>query len=87
MKLSGTVDHIIFRNEDNGYTVFSFLSESGAITAAGPMPPVSEGESFSLDGDYVVNPKFGKQFVVQGAQREKASSPAALTRYLGSGLI
>ncbi|MDR1094596.1 MAG: ATP-dependent RecD-like DNA helicase, partial [Clostridiales bacterium] len=41
----------------------------------------------SLEGDYAVNPKFGKQFVVQGAEREQVSTPEAIARYLGSGVI
>ena len=87
MKISGTIDHIIFRNEENGYSVFVFLTKEGAVTAAGSMPPVCEGEAWSIEGDYNENPKYGRQFEVKGAEREKASSPEAFARYLGSGLI
>ncbi|MDR1093309.1 MAG: ATP-dependent RecD-like DNA helicase, partial [Clostridiales bacterium] len=85
MKLTCTIDHIIFRNEENGYTVFVVNTDAGAATAAGCLPPISEGEACSLEGDYAVNPKFGKQFVVQGAEREQVSTPEAIARYLGSG--
>ena len=56
MKLEGYVEHIVYRNEENGYSVLSLVSEGQEITVVGSFHYVSEGELLELTGDYIEHP-------------------------------
>ena len=60
--LKGYVDHIRFRNEDNGYTVLSLDVDGDEETVVGSFPFLNDGEYISLEGDYVDHPVHGPQF-------------------------
>ena len=64
MIISGEIDEVRFRNEENGYTIAVLDCEGEPLVCVGAFPPVSEGEYLSLEGDFTVHPKFGKQFKV-----------------------
>ena len=83
-RLKGTAEHIIYANEDNGYTVLDFGTEDDVITACGIMPYVGEGDSLILWGDWVHNPKYGRQFKVEQYERDLPSDSVAVLRYLSS---
>ncbi len=89
LRLTGTVEHIIYSNEDNGYTVFDFgMEESGElITAQGILPYVSDGDTLILWGKWVHNPKYGRQFKVSQYERHMPADTAAILRYLSSRTI
>ena len=57
--LKGYVDHIRFRNEDNGYTVLSLDVDGDEETVVGSFPFLNDGEYISLEGDYVDHPVHG----------------------------
>ena len=86
-QLKGTVEHIIYANEDNGYTVLDFGLEDDVITACGIMPYVSDGDSLVLWGNWVHNPKYGRQFKVEQYERDMPADSAAILRYLASRTI
>ena len=86
-KLTGTVEHIIYANEDNGYTVLDFGLEDDVITACGILPYVSDGDSLILWGSWVHNPKYGRQFKVEEYERNMPADSAAILRYLSSRTI
>ena len=66
MTLEGVIEEIIFRNDDNGYTVFEFDAEGmGVITAVGYTAEVSDGERVSVTGKWIVHPEYGEQFKVE----------------------
>ena len=86
-QLKGTVEHIIYANEDNGYTVMDFGLEDDVITACGILPYVSDGDSLILWGSWVHNPKYGRQFKVEQYERNMPADSAAILRYLASRTI
>ena len=86
-QLKGTVEHIIYCNEDNGYTVMDVGLEDDVITACGIMPYVSDGDSLILWGNWVHNPKYGRQFKVEQYERDMPADSAAILRYLSSRTI
>ena len=86
-RLKGTVEHIIYTNEDNGYTVLDFGMEDDIVTACGTMPYVGEGDSLILWGNWVHNPKYGRQFKVEQYERDMPADSAAILRYLASRTI
>ena len=87
MKLIGTIEDIIFRNEENNYTVLVINSNNNRITAVGKFPQVHEGLSVELEGQTSINSKYGEQFSVQEVKVLQPSSSLAIERYLSSGII
>lgn len=87
MTISGSVEEIRFRNEENGYTIIILDCEGEPLACVGTFPPVSEGEYVQLEGEFTVHPKFGKQFKVRGVSSSRPDSLDGIVRYLGSGLI
>lgn len=84
----GQVNHIIFRNEENGYTVIEFLCESGdSITAVGFLPEVCEGEILELTGEIVYQQKRGEQFVFESVKFIAPAGKAEIRDFLSSGLF
>ena len=87
MTLKGDIDEIIFRNNENGYTILVLDVEGEPVTCVGTFPPVSEGEFLSVDGNFVNHPKFGRQFKVESATSDEPETADGIVRYLGSGVI
>ena len=58
MIVKGSVERVVFRNNDNGYSVLIISDSVISITAVGIIPPVSEGEVVELEGDMIINPKY-----------------------------
>ena len=85
--VSGYIDHIIFRNEDNGYTVLSLVKENEEITCVGNFQYISQGEMIEASGHYVKHPTYGEQFQVEAFEIKAPEDSLAMERYLGSGAI
>ncbi len=85
--LEGFVEHIIFRNEENGYTVLNLISQEDEITCVGIFSVISEGESVELTGEYTSHPSYGEQFKVESFQPKAPEDELSIERYLGSGAI
>ncbi len=85
-ELKGYVDHIIFRNPDNGYTVFVMVCDE-ELTCVGTFSMLSEGENIRVKGEYTEHPMYGKQFTVQILEECEPEDEASMERYLGSGAI
>lgn len=62
--VTGYVEHIVFRNEENGYTVFNLDSEDGEVTCVGSFHYINEGEMLEVQGDYVNHSVYGSQLKV-----------------------
>lgn len=86
-ELRGYCSHIIFRNEENAYTVFVFQTEDEEITCTGIAPSLHEGESCLLEGERVTHAVYGDQFRVTGCQSVLPETVEAMQRYLSSGAI
>lgn len=86
-KLAGYVEHIIYRNTDNGYTVLNLVSGEDEITCVGIFSTIAEGENIEATGDYTDHPTYGTQFKVVGFEEKAPEDQEAIERYLGSGAI
>lgn len=85
--IEGYVDHIIFQNRDNGYTVACLISQGEEITCVGNFRFLSEGETIRARGTYIRHPSYGKQFSVNSYESVIPQDSLAMERYLGSGAI
>lgn len=86
-EVKGYVDHIVFRNEDNGYTVFQLTNEDGEVTCVGTFPYISEGELLKVSGEYTVHNVYGNQLQVASHEIQEPEDLMSIQRYLGSGAI
>lgn len=87
MIVKGSVERVVFRNNDNGYSVLIISDSVISITAVGIIPPVSEGEVVELEGDMIINPKYGEQLQIKSAKICLPNSLDEIAKYLGSGLF
>ena len=81
------MEHIVFRNEENGYTVLNLTAESGEITCVGNFQAVHEGEYLEAEGEYTTHAAYGQQFRAETYRIKIPESGLALERYLGSGAL
>lgn len=86
-ELTGYVDHIIYQNENNAYTVMIFISKGEELTVVGTFPGISGGENLLIRGEYSLHPTYGKQFKASGFEMHAPEDAEAMERYLGSGAI
>lgn len=86
--VTGYIDHIIFRNDQNGYTVM-VLKQTGEeeITCVGTFPDISQGATIEASGNYIHHPVYGKQFQIASFTEKMPEDSLAMERYLGSGAI
>ena len=85
--VTGYVDHIVFRNEENGYTVFNLDNDDGEVTCVGNFNFINEGEMLELQGEYVNHNVYGNQFKVSAYQVKEPEDLISIERYLGSGAV
>ena len=68
MLVSGQIESVIFRNDDNGYTVVKVFCNGEMLTCVGRFPKVSEGQRVEIEGTLVKNAKYGEQISVDSAK-------------------
>lgn len=85
--ITGYVEHIIYRNQENGYTVLNLVSDGDEIPCTGIFHVISEGESIEVTGEYVSHPTYGEQFKVSSFREKAPEELVSMERYLGSGAI
>ena len=85
--VSGYIDHITFRNEENGYTVAQIITDDGELTCVGQMPSFSAGETIEAEGEYMEHQTYGRQFKVLSMRSVAPKDEISLLRYLGSGAV
>jgi len=89
-RIEGMINRVVFRNDDNGYTVVSLYVETMGgwdATAVGVFPEVHQEMRVRLTGDWTRHPKFGRQFRVQEASIVLPTTEEGIEAYLASGLI
>ena len=86
-EVKGYVEHIVYRNSDNGYTVFNLHNGDGELTCVGSFPFISEGELLQLTGEYVTHALYGVQLQVQTSEVCEPEDLMSIERYLGSGAV
>ncbi len=85
--IRGAVTHIVYRNEENGYTIFSLECGEEEITCTGTVPELAEGEYLRVCGQFVSHPVYGRQLRVSTLTAEPPEDTMAMERYLGSGAV
>lgn len=85
--VEGYIARIIFRNDENGYTVLSLRSDEDDLTCVGTFPFISEGEFLHLIGDYTDHPVYGQQFIIESYDLKEPEDLYSIERYLCSGAI
>lgn len=86
-KVKGYVDHIVFRNEENGYTVLNLSNKDGELTCVGTFHYISEGEYIEVSGEYITHRIYGSQLQVQSYAVQEPEDLMSIERYLGSGAV
>ena len=87
--VTGYIDHVIFRNEDNGYTVMVLkgTKKEEELTCVGSFPAITQGASIEATGVYIHHPVYGKQFQISSFTEKMPEDTYGIERYLGSGAI
>lgn len=85
--IKGYVDHIIFQNADNGYTVLELSGDDGETILVGMLKGVTQGETIEAQGSFVEHPVYGSQFKVSMFKTVMPEDAASMERYLSSGAI
>ena len=87
LQLEGAVENIVYRNEENGYTVIEISDGDDYITAVGIMPQAGVGDTVKLTGTYINHRNYGRQFSAQICEICRPTESADILRYLSSGAI
>lgn len=85
--IEGVVEEIIFRNENNGFTVGKLNTSDGMITIVGNVPFINLEEMISIEGDWIYHNTFGEQFKFESIQTMVPSTVKGIENYLASGLL
>ena len=86
-QITGMVDHIVFCNEDNGWTVLELDTKDSIVTVVGTFPQVQVGETLRVQGSWVNHPSFGPQFKATASESTLPTDATAILRYLASGAV
>ena len=86
-KIKGYVEHIVYRNAENGYTVFDLSSDDGEVTCVGTFSCIQEGEMLEVQGEYKTHSVYGQQLQVYTHALLEPEDLISIERYLGSGAI
>ena len=87
LELKGTVEHVVYHNDKNQYTVLEMAAGGEVVTVVGAFPFVSEGEELQVYGTWTSHPSFGDQFKAQAFERARPATTAAMLKYLSSGAV
>ena len=86
-KITGYVEHIVYRNTENGYTVLNLVCGEEETTCVGIFSSIAEGENIEAEGEFTEHPTYGEQFKVARFEEKMPEDREAIERYLGSGAI
>ncbi|MGO1580612.1 MAG: SF1B family DNA helicase RecD2 [Peptoniphilaceae bacterium] len=87
IEIKGTVDRIIYRNEENGYTVAKINIEDGDLTIVGDIIEIKISMEYTFKGDFIFHKKYGEQFKFESVEQIIPSSEKGIVGYLSSGII
>lgn len=86
-KIQGYIEHIVFQNPENGYTVMSLSADGEEITCVGMLKGVAQGVTIRAEGEYAQHPVYGSQFKILSFEEILPEDGAGMERYLGSGAV
>lgn len=88
LRISGSIEHVIYSNEENGYAICDMGTDTDdLITITGTLPYIGEGDVVTVYGKWMHNPKYGRQFKVEQAEKQLPADRASILRYLSSGTV
>lgn len=87
LHIEGTVENVLFKNENNGYIVLDLDAGGTLITVVGELGDIETGEGLILEGHYVTHQKFGTQFQAEYCERKLPDTVVNIEKYLSSGAI
>jgi len=87
LQMTGTVEHIVYRNDENGWTVLELDVRDSLVTVVGSIPSVQVGESLRVKGSWTEHPSFGRQFKAAACESSLPTDETAILRYLASGAV
>lgn len=85
--IKGFIEHIIYRNNDNGYTVLNLINDGEEITCVGFFKTMDQGETIEAQGTYITHQVYGRQFKIEHYKILPPDDVVSIERYLGSGAI
>lgn len=85
--IKGFIEHIIYRNQDNGYTVLNLISDGEEVTCVGFFKTMDQGETIEAQGEYITHQVYGRQFKIERYKILPPDDVVSIERYLGSGAI
>lgn len=85
--VKGFIDHIIYRNKENGYTVLNLLTQDDELTCVGFFKTMDQGETIEAQGEYTQHQVYGKQFKIEQYKILPPSDEVSMERYLSSGAV
>lgn len=86
-KLTGVIDHFLYRNETNGYGVMELTTEYDDVICVGTLSGYDEGEMVEVSGEYVIHPVYGQQLKIESIKAILPTGIMGIERYLSSGII
>lgn len=87
VELEGVVEQIVYKNDENGYTVARIKYNKDLISIVGYTPFLNEGQKFKIKGEWTTHPTFGQQIKVESCEEVVPTTLEGIERYLASGLI
>ncbi len=87
VSIEGSVENIIFKNEDSGFTVMELGYQGDLLTVVGELYGVAEGEEVKLSGYFTSHPQYGHQFKALTCERNLPATANAILKYLSSGAL
>ena len=85
--VEGYIEKIVYRNDDNGYTIFSLTHNEDELTCVGYLTMINEGEFIHATGGYTQHPVYGEQFLLEGYEIKEPEDAYSMELYLSSGAI
>lgn len=85
--IEGIVETVVFRNDDNGYAICKLRCDKEVVTIVGTIPFINESQEYSVQGEWTVHPKFGKQFKIESIHEIIPTTTSGIEKYLASGVI
>ncbi|MGL5346715.1 MAG: SF1B family DNA helicase RecD2 [Peptostreptococcaceae bacterium] len=86
-RIEGMISDIVFKNEDNGYTIAHLANSDNEVVIVGCMPTLSVGESIEVEGKWINHKIYGTQFEVNKFMPVTPTSLEGIYVYLSSGMI
>ena len=85
--INGFVEKVVYRNNENGYTVVNISVEGDDVVCTGYFSDITEGDQIIAEGSFVEHKQYGIQFTVASYEIKEPETSVAMEKYLGSGII